>query len=378
MKKTSKVLTEMEALQAAFAKVNIREAVAPIVRGKIVEDEDTYNKVQQLLDCPEMEHAHKFLLDIDFDDLTPEIVQKVDDIFQLAVSQGFLKSAIEANDEEAEDAGEEAADIAQDQPQISDNSGGFEKESIPDPSEAAAKDSINADASNFCSCAFVLFYSAMKDGKVKTGECYSNATTLDNAKLDAVQKLKKLGFTAIDILAAEECDPSARGCDSRQPDAFGAKSFGSIENETLDTSAPLPIPEAKTEKKPDNAKSDEEKAEKEEKEEKEEPEEEKPEEKAEEEPEEEEEEEKEEPEEKDDGKEMSRTEKLEMFKSYLNEFKNLLQKMKAETYAEMSLVDRAKFYDEMSKIWKGKPDPSSFMTDDNVKQIEHMRIKIAK
>lgn len=368
MKKTSKALTEMEALQAAFAKVNIREAVAPIVRGKIVEDEDTYNKVQQLLDCPEMEHAHKFLLDIDFDDLTPEIVQKVDDIFQLAVSQGFLKSAIETNDEEADEAGEEAADIAQDQPQISDNSGGFEKESIPDPSEAAAKDSIQTSP-EVASCAFVLFYSAMKNGSIKTGECYSNATTIENAKIDAVQKLKKLGFTAIDILAAEECDPSARGCDSRQPDAFGAKVFGSLEDKSSsqETSVETPLPEAKSDEKPDNVKSDEEEKDEEEKEDA------KDNEKDEEA---EEDKEKQEEPKEDNEKELSRGEKLELFKSYLNEFKNLLQKMKAETYIEMSLVDRAKFYDEMSKIWKGKPDPSTFMTDDNVKQIEHMKVKI--
>ena len=82
---------EQDRLMAAFAKVNLREAVTPIVRGKVVEDTDTYNKVQQMLDCPEMEHAHKFLLDVDFDDLTPEMTQKVDDLYQLAISNGYIK-----------------------------------------------------------------------------------------------------------------------------------------------------------------------------------------------------------------------------------------------------------------------------------------------
>ena len=378
---------EQDRIMAAFAKVNLREAVTPIVRGKLVEDTDSYNKVQQLLDCPEMEHAHKFLLDIDFDDLSPETKQKIDDIYQLAISNGYIQADTDPNaeetDEVADEVGDEAADIAEGddaQPQVSDNSGGFEAGAPGVSQDAVEKDTINVSAPEMTSCAFVLFYSAMKNGQIKTGECYSNATTIENAKLDAVQKLKKLGFTAVDIIAAEEADPSAKGCDSRQPDAFGEKAYETHADDAVTSSTPTDVadavPTAPAKKEADNAKDDAEeeeaKAEKEDKsadKEEEKPEEEEPTDDKEEEPKD------EEPEEE---KEMSRSEKLEMFKEYLNEFKNLLQKMKAETYIEMSLADRAKFYDEMSKIWKDKPDPMTFMTDDNVDQIEHMRIKITK
>jgi len=378
MKKQHKkeFVCEQDRIMAAFAKVNLREAVTPIVRGKLVEDTDTYNKVQQLLDCPEMEHAHKFLLDVDFDDLTPETKQKVDDLYQLAISQGCIKSDTDPEDEENE---YETSDPGLNQP--SDNSGGFENEAIPNSEEAAAKDSIGIGSPEFNSSAFVLFYSAMKNGQIKTGECYSNATTIENAKLDAVQKLKKLGFTAIDILAAEEADPSAKGCDSRQPDSFGEKTY-----EPIEKSDPKPVEDVKNAvpsapaKKADNAKEDSEDEDKPEEKEDKEPEEDKTEEEkpADDKEEKEEEPEEEEPEEEPAEKEMSRSEKVEMFKEYLNEFKQLLQKMKSECYSEMSLADRAKFYDEMSKIWKDKPDPSEFMTDDNVDQIEHMKIKIVK
>ena len=373
---------EQDRIMAAFAKVNLREAVTPIVRGKLVEDTDTYNKVQQLLDCPEMEHAHKFLLDVDFDDLTPEVKQKVDDLYQLAISQGCIKSDTDPEDDEEDSLENEddTSDPGLNQP--SDNSGGFENEAIPDSEKAAAKDSIGIGSPEFNSSAFVLFYSAMKNGQIKTGECYSNATTIENAKLDAVQKLKKLGFTAIDILAAEEADPSAKGCDSRQPDSFGEKTY-----EPIEKSDPKPVedvkdavPSAPAKKEADNAKEDSEDEDKPEEKEDKEPDEDKAEEEkpADDKEEKEEEPEEEEPEEEPAEKEMSRSEKVEMFKEYLNEFKQLLQKMKSECYSEMSLADRAKFYDEMSKIWKDKPDPSEFMTDDNVDQIEHMKIKIVK
>ena len=227
----------------------------------------------------------------------------------------------------------------------------------------------------------------MKNGQIKTGECYSNATTMENAKLDAIQKLKKLGFTAIDILAAEESDPSAKGCDSRQPDTFGAKAYDTHEETDISSSTENIVPEAAKKEEADNIKKDDSKEEepkddskeKDNSEKTEEPEDELDEEpKEHEEDSEEEQSDAEEDTEEPSEKKMSRGEKLEMFKKYLNEFKNLLQKMKAETYIDMSLADRAKFYDEMSKIWDGKPDPMTFMTDDNVDQIEHMKIKLPK
>ena len=357
-KNTSKkeYLCEQDRWMAAFAKVNLHEAVDPLYKGKIVEDEELYNKVQQLLDCPDMEHAHQFLLDIDFEDVPPETKQKVDDLYQLAVSQGYIETEADVDDEEDADFADSEEELAddlesEDQPQVTDNSGGFEDGAVPDPSTAAAKDSIGMNAPTLNTCAFTLFYSAMKNGEIRTGECYSNATTLENAKLDAIQKLEKLGFTSIDIIAAEECDPNAKGCDDCKPAEFGAQANDPAPTGEEDVELEQTVSEAE---EADN-KEKEEPEEKEDEEEKEEPEEEEPEE-----------------------KELSRSEKIDLFKRYLEEFKGLLQKMKAETYADMALADRAKFYDEMSKIWDGKPDPASFMTPDNVKQIETMKIKLAK
>ena len=45
-------LTEFDELQAALKKVRIDENVMPYYMGRLVEDEDSYNKIQKLLDCP--------------------------------------------------------------------------------------------------------------------------------------------------------------------------------------------------------------------------------------------------------------------------------------------------------------------------------------
>lgn len=382
--KKQEFVSEYDALVNAFSKVNLKEAVAPTIRGKIVEDEDTYNKVQQLLDCPDMEHAHQFLLDVDFEDIDDETKQRIDDLYQLAISQGYLDAQTPSNDESATDDQVddfEGEDVGA-QEEISDASGGFEEDN-PNPEDAAVKNPIGMNAPMLNSSAFTLFYSAMKNGEIKTGECYSNANTLENAKLDAIQKLQKLGFTAVDIIAAEETDVNAKGCDSCQPEEFGAPlNDGPAPETTAPEAATSSVEEEPTddfsddeefdaeddseeddedeavgeaeEEKADNKKDDEESEEDSD------------------------EEESEDEESADDEKELSRAEKLDLFKRYLEEFKALLQKMKAETYADMALADRAKFYDEMSKIWDGKPDPSQFMTDDNVKQIEHMKVKKQK
>ena len=42
----------------------------------------------------------------------------------------------------------------------------------------------------------------------------------------------------------------------------------------------------------------------------------------------------------------------------------------------MPLKDRVIFYREMNDIWEGKPDPTTFMSEDNIKKIENTRIKL--
>lgn len=71
------ILTEFDELQAALAKVNMDESVLPYVNGRLVDDA-AFNKTQKILNCPEMISAHKYLYNLDMDQLTEEDVGKID------------------------------------------------------------------------------------------------------------------------------------------------------------------------------------------------------------------------------------------------------------------------------------------------------------
>ena len=62
--------------------------------------------------------------------------------------------------------------------------------------------------------AYVIMYSAMRDGQIKTGEAYSNALNTRSAKADVISKLEKAGYQNISILAIEAGDPDMTGCDN--------------------------------------------------------------------------------------------------------------------------------------------------------------------
>lgn len=348
--KKKEFVTEYDAILDAFSKVNINEAVAPLYRGKIVEDEETYNKVQQLLDCNDMEHAHKFLLDIDFEDISPETKQKVDDLYSLAVSEGYINNITKnSSNDEDEDVSDEG-DILDNDEQSSDYD---ENEKINDR-EASLKDSTRINLSTLKTVAFTLFYSAIKDGEIRTGECYSNANTMENAKLDAIQKLRKLGFTAIDIIAAEESDPNSIGVEDFDGIEFGEKtnydeikSSDEEDDEESDDEDESISESIKINEDSEDTKDQEDKKET-----------------------------KDEKKEDEEEYELSRSEKLDYFKRYMEEYKYLLRKNGFESYSEMPLKDRVIFYKEMDGIWEGKPDPTTFMSEDNIKKIENMRIKL--
>ena len=372
--KKKEFVTEYDAILDAFSKVNINEAVAPLYRGKIVEDEETYNKVQQLLDCNDMEHAHKFLLDIDFEDISPETKQKVDDLYSLAVSEGYINNITKnSSNDEDEDVSDEG-DILDKDEQSSDYD---ENEKINDR-EASLKDSTRINLSTLKTVAFTLFYSAIKDGEIRTGECYSNANTMENAKLDAIQKLRKLGFTAIDIIAAEESDPNSIGVEDFDGIEFGEKT----NYDEIKSSDEEDDEESDDE---DEFKSDEEESDEEDEEDDEESDEEDEsisesikinEDSEDSKDSEDKKETKDEKKEDEEEYELSRSEKLDYFKRYMEEYKYLLRKNGFESYSEMPLKDRVIFYREMNDIWEGKPDPTTFMSEDNIKKIENMRIKL--
>ena len=81
-------LTEFDELQAALRKVRIDENVMPYYRGRLVEDEDSYNKIQKLLDCPQMAGSHRYLYDLDVENLQEGEIDKINQLFDLGEKKG--------------------------------------------------------------------------------------------------------------------------------------------------------------------------------------------------------------------------------------------------------------------------------------------------
>lgn len=168
----------MDQLQSTLKLINISESAIPVYRGRIVENtfEDTYFKVEKMLNNPAMEQSHPFLYGLDFNQLSREEIEKVDKLYELASDQDVdpTKSEDQENPDQAEVPTEE------------------EKQEEP------------IEQTPVC---YTCFYSAIKNGSIKTGECYSNTPTPELAKADAVKKLSDLGFSGINIIAIETGDP---------------------------------------------------------------------------------------------------------------------------------------------------------------------------
>ena len=188
-----KYLTEFDEIQDALSRVRMDENVMPYYRGRLIESEDTYNKIQKLLDCPQMAESHRFLYDLDVEDLEESEIDKVDALFDLGVKKGFIDNSFE---EEIERETEPQAVIAD------------------EPEDCCGRPG--------CSCGKVMvpcwtvLYSATKDGNIKSGECYSNAISVSAAKADCLAKLARFGYENVSILAIEACDPDC--CDVNEDD----------------------------------------------------------------------------------------------------------------------------------------------------------------
>lgn len=100
------ILTEFDELQNAMKKINMNESIMPYINGVLVDDV-RYNKVQRLLDCPEMMLAHKYLYNLDLDQLSEDEMQKIDKLYKLGCDRGFIVDDL--TDWDAEDSDELSA-----------------------------------------------------------------------------------------------------------------------------------------------------------------------------------------------------------------------------------------------------------------------------
>lgn len=354
------ILNEFDTYQAALKKVDLNEEVMPFVRGKLLtENVDIYAKIQKLLGCKEFEPCHRFLYDLDIENIDESEASKVNNLYKLGCDRGFF------DESDSEDKADETADKTEEQAN--------ECDAIATPAPVQAVPAIPTTPTS----AFTVLYSAMRDGQIKTGEAFSNAINTRSAKADVISKLERAGYSSIQILAIEAGDPDAAGCqntyckqpalgeaDDREPlshalDPVGIKA--STANSIGQDAVQISVVEGDEEKdaeetadkdadKTDDKADDE--AKKEEK--------------------------AEEPDEKlSDDSGLSAGDKSNLKDSYKKAFKATMLKLKYDDkcFDDLDLQQKVDFFTELSNAWKGKADPKEFMSDKEVEALEKVVVK---
>ena len=180
------LVNDFEVWQDALKKIDLNEGALPIYHGRILrENAKEYQKMQKILNCPEMIKCHKYIFDLDPEQLDESDCTKINNLYKLGVDRGFIEDTVDVPDEDLPDTDyttSEQTAVQQPKPYV------------------APQHSVHVPC-------YTVMYSAMKDGQIKTGESYSNATNPRAAKADVYAKLSKFGYDNIAILAIECGDP---------------------------------------------------------------------------------------------------------------------------------------------------------------------------
>lgn len=355
------ILNEFDAYQAALRKINLNEEVMPIYKGKVLtENVDTYCKIQKLLACNRFEGAHRWLYDLDIENLDESEINKVCNLYNLGVERNLITDDDDKNEETTEKTDE------------CDLMNGKMDQIIPVKDPAPVMPAIKP-MPEMPTSAYTVVYSAMRDGELKTGEAYSNSLNTRSAKADIISKLEKAGYQNITILAIEAGDPDMIGCDNtfcKQAEIPAYEDEAAVNEEDEETSDEKDASEDNSKEdadsKEDNSSNDEDKKE----------------------------EDAEEPDEKikddakeEDGKEdasddkeedeLSDQEKTQLKDSYKKAFKATMQKCKYfdKSFNDLTLEEKVKFFETINDAWKNKADPSKFMTDKELETLEKVVVK---
>ena len=361
------ILNEFDTYQAALKKVKLDEEVMPFVRGKLLtENLDIYAKIQKLLGCKEFEPCHRFLYDLDIENIDESEASKVNNLYKLGCDRGFFD---ENEDDESTEEQKSDAEMKDKTNECGTN----------EVTVATTLPATPAPIQASPTSAFTVLYSAMRDGQIKTGEAFSNAINTRSAKADVISKLERAGYSSIQILAIEAGDPDAAGCSNtycKQPDVKEADDREllshaldtvGIKASTANTAGQDAVAMSVVEK--DDASTDDSKTDDTDKEEDKDSEadaENKKEEKA------------EEPDEKlKDGSDLTDGDKANLKDSYKKAFKATMLKLKYDDkcFDDLDLQQKVDFFTELSAAWKGKADPKEFMSDKEVEALEKIVVK---
>lgn len=349
------ILNELDVYRAALKKIDLMECALPTHNGMILtENADVFNKIQKILACNKMECAHRYLYDLDVENLSDREISKVCSLYQLGVDRGIFPP-----DEEqcADDAVEDV------EPEVVE----------PAPAPAPVQQPACPTA------AYTAVYSAMRDGALKTGEAYSNAINTRSAKADVIAKLEKAGYQHIAILAIEAGDPDMAGCSSPVQIDTDDESFVSEADDEADENKDDNSSDDADKNKDDDSSddasdkdsdaeddsSDEDKKEEDVEE---------PDEKLKDDADDEADDEADD--DKDDDK-LSDAEKQQLKDSYKKAFKAAMSKCKycGKCFNDLTLNEKVKFFETINGAWGSKADPVKFMTSKELETLEKVVVK---
>ena len=361
------ILTEFDELQAALAKINMDESVFTYQNGKLI-DSEAFNKSQKILNCPEMISAHKYIYELDMDQLTEEDTDKINQLYDLGVKRGFIIDDLTKWDD---DGNEEEETVA--------------VEEVPEAPAQPQNTLFKAKVP-----CWTVIYSATKDGSIKTGEAYSNAVSMSAAKADVNAKLSQCGYDNITILAIENCTdapqpfaaaPTTEIDVNEADDEEKAEDEDTSDEETSDEGSDeeesgdeeVSDENANSDEESDEETSDDEESDEETSDDEESDEETSDDETSDEESDEETSDEETSDEEDSDEEELDAGKKSELRNMYRQTFKNTLVKCKFDTsFNDLTLEQKVKFFTELSKAWNEEYDPKDFMTDKELEQLDNV------
>ena len=335
---------------------------ADAISEQIDDSQITYDKIQKILNCPEMIKSHAYLYALDMDNVSESDKSKIDHLYDLGKARGVIQE----DEPEDEVATEDMEDCDDEQVCGGPDDALTDQEMTPVPAKPVAQSS-----------AFTVLYSAMKDGEVKTGEYFSSAVDMESAQRDCVNGLSPLGYSNIRVLGIEKAQ-NAVDMDTLSED--DSEEYEEQETTPADNESE-PKDEQPEEKETEEAPAEDEKeaenTETEEAPEGEESDKQSEEESAEEAPEDEEEPTEEEPveEEPEEEKKLTPDEKHALREEYTRIFKSELQKTKLnKSVNEMSIGEKAKFWTAISEKWS-KEEPEEFMTKADIEKLNSTVVK---
>lgn len=196
--------------------VDYKKPVLSIVKrnGLVCENESMFYKIKALINCPKYEAFQTEFYDLDPDNISPELEEKINKMYRKAIASGDITGTDDGEERVDKEFGsddEEDEGFGQDDDE---QQNGYD----PNPWKSQNYNpaySMNAQpvgdmaltdipASGPVVNTFTCLYTALdREGGYKTGKFYSSANSADTARIDAVSKLAGFGYKNIEVVAVE-------------------------------------------------------------------------------------------------------------------------------------------------------------------------------